>query len=285
MQTVSEEITSKENQYIKLAKSLHQKKERNELNMFLIEGKNLLEEALKRGVEVKYVFYDDAETLKNLNPQLQFSTESFLIEKDLLGKIATTENPPPVVAIAKKPSMTDFVINREASQLGLNLQNSQTPKTQTSDIYLFCENVQDPGNLGSIIRTALAAGTKSIYLSETCVDIYNPKLIRSSMGAIFCGAINYINLDELISKLKTRSQEENKNLEIIGTSSHARTSYKDIQLNPFKNALVIVGNEAHGMSKHAEDQCSQLVSIPLANNIESLNVLSATSIILFSLNR
>jgi len=271
MQIVSEEITSKENQYIKLAKSLHQKKERNELNMFLIEGKNLLEEALKRSIEIKYVFYDDPETLKNLSPQLKFSTESFMIEKDLLGKIATTENPPPVVAIAQKPSMTELT--------------TQEQIPQTSDIYLFCENVQDPGNLGSIIRTALAAGVKSIYLSETCVDIYNPKLIRSSMGAIFCGNINYINLDELVNKLKTRSQEQNKNLEIIGTSSHAVTSYKDIQLNPFKNALVIVGNEAHGMSKHAEDQCSQLVSIPLANQIESLNVLSATSIILFSLNR
>jgi RNA methyltransferase, TrmH family len=270
MQTVSEEITSKENQYIKLAKSLHQKKDRNELNLFLIEGKNLLEEALKRGIEIQYVFYDNEETIKNLNPQLKSSSLSFLIDKDLLGKIATTETPPPIVAVAQKPTFAN---------------HSKTKTHQNSDIYLFCENVQDPGNLGSIIRTGLAAGVKAIYLSENCVDIYNSKVIRSSMGAIFCGDIQYINLNELIEKIKSKSQEENKNLEIIGTSSHAKTSYRDIQLNPFKNALVIVGNEAHGMSKQAEDLCSQLVSIPLENNIESLNVLSATSIILFSLNR
>lgn len=272
MQTVSEEITSKENQYIKLAKSLHQKKDRNELNLFLIEGKNLLEEALKRGVNIKYVFYEDSEILENLNPQLSQTSQIFQIEKELLGKIATTENPPPVVAIAEKPSASEFV------------ESTANNKTQTNNLFLYCQNLQDPGNLGSIIRTAVAAGVKSIYLSENCVDIYNSKVIRSSMGAIFCGGINYMNLDELIAKLKNQSQAENKNLEIIGTSSHAENSYREIQLSPHKNALIIVGNEAHGMDAQAEKQCTQLVSIPLANNIESLNVLSATSIILFSLN-
>lgn len=270
MQTVTEEITSKENQFIKLAKSLHQKKDRNELNLFLIEGKNLLEEALKRNIKIKYLFYKDPKILSELQ-DLASTTQNFQIDEELLGKISTTENPPPLVAIAEKPQIIDTL---------------DTKKTQNlSDIFLYCENIQDPGNLGSILRTAFAAGVQSIYLSDTSVDIYNSKVLRSSMGAVFCGSISYISLEELIHKLKEKSAQENKNLEIIGTSSHAPTSYQEINLNPRKNALVIVGNEAQGMSKEAESRCTQLVSIPLANEIESINVLAATSVILFSLNR
>jgi RNA methyltransferase, TrmH family len=258
-----QEITSRDNQQIKLAASLHQKKTRKELELFIIEGLTLVEEAIKKSVQIKQIFFINEEDLKNF--EINNEVELFKIDSELMSKISTTENPPPVLAIAKYLEIPEA-------------------KLATNNLLLYGENIKDPGNLGSIIRTAFAAGVKNIYLSPNSVDIYNPKVIRSSMGAIFYGHIQYIELEELEKDLKAKSAEMGASLELIGTTPHTDSHYTDVQLNPLKNILLIIGNESEGMSQEAESACTRLVSIPLENGIESINVLAATSILVFSLS-
>lgn len=253
-------IESKENQYIKLATLLHQKKGREQEGLLLLEGKTLVQEALKKGLNIKFAFVIDPATLAELD--LPYDIQSFQVNNDLMARIATTDNPPPIVAIATMPVLEDSLEG-----------------TEQGNIFLYLENIADPGNLGSIIRTAFASGVKTIYLSPGSVDVFNTKTLRSSMGTAFYGPIKYIALDELIKKLKSNS----KSLEILGTCPRAEINYSDIQFSPFKNILVLVGNESHGLSDSAKELCTQLVQIPLANDVESLNILAATSIVLFTL--
>lgn len=258
-----QEVASKDNQFIKLASSLQQKKARKEENLILIEGKTLVEEAIKKNLTIKHLFIQDEKELENLN--LNSSISIYKLDAELMSKISSTENPPPIVAIAETPKIPEA-------------------KLDTSNLLLFCENVKDPGNLGSIIRTAFAAGVKNIYLSPKCVDIYNPKLIRSSMGAVFYGSIKYIELKELEQDLKQKSAEMGASLELIGSTPYTDSHYTEVQVNPLKNILLIMGNESQGMSEEAKQMCTRLVSIPLESGIESINVLAATSVLLFSLS-
>lgn len=257
-------INSKENQYIKLARFLHDKKGREQEGLFLLEGKTIVQEAAKRNLEIKYIFTTDPSTLNQITRSSD--TQCFAVDEVLMARISTTENPPPIIAIAKIPSFVDPL-----------------DSLSKSDLFIYLENISDPGNLGSIIRTAFASGVKGIYLSPNSVDVYNTKVLRSSMGTAFYGATTYIELEDLINRMKTLSQANSASLEVVGTSSHADVDYRSVQFSPFKNILLLVGNESHGLSDKAKSLCTSLVKIPLANDVESLNILAATSVILFSL--
>ncbi len=259
--TVIESPLSKDNQVVKLAKSLQQKKYRNLENLFLIEGKTLIQEAIRKNITLNHIFAKDEKTLEAFQAILKPTTEKHIVDEEVMTKMATTESPPPIMAIAKK---------------------AQNKIENDNGFYLFCEAVQDPGNLGSIIRTAFASGVSKIFLSPSCVDIYNPKTLRASMGGVFYGEIVYGELDEVINNLKLESESVNKNLEIVGTSPRAHKNFNEILVKPMKNILVLVGSEAHGLSKEASEACTQIIKIPLSAGIESINVLAATSVVLFN---
>lgn len=257
----SSQALSKDNQVVKLAKSLQQKKFRNTENLFLIEGKTLIQEATKKSIPLKHVFAKDEKTLEEFKAQLAANIETHIVDNEVMEKMATTESPPPIMAIAEKCQ------NKIANNTGF---------------YLFCEDIGDPGNLGSIIRTAFAAGVTKIYLSKKSVDIYNPKTLRASMGGVFYGEIIYADLEEVTQDLKKEAEANNKNLEIVGTSPRAHRNFNEVLVNPMKNILVLVGSEAHGLSKEASEKCTQIIKIPLSAGIESVNVLAATSVVLFN---
>jgi RNA methyltransferase, TrmH family len=272
MQTI-QEISSKENQFVKLACSLQQKKYREELNLILLEGKKLIQEAIKKNIAIKYVFVKNKDILAEFADNSFDTSDVYISDDELMKKISTTETPAPIIAIASQPTKIDPLDT-------LVEQNLTTNK----NIFLFCDTVRDPGNLGSIIRTAFAAGVKGIYISPESADVYNSKTLRSSMGAVFYGGINYISFDNLITNFEGYLQQNKTSLEIIGTSPHAKKSYCDISsLCPLKTILVVIGNEADGLSEDVSKRCTELIKIPLANEIESINVLAATSIILFDL--
>lgn len=266
-----QEITSKDNQNIKFAVSLHDKKARKKEKLCLLESKTVIQEALKRGNEITQIFFRDESLFEEMKDLIQEATESFKIDQDLMAKIATTDSAPPIFAIMKSPEIKDPILD------------DSYDKITGGNLFLYCENVQDPGNLGSIIRTAFAAGVKSIYLSPSCVDVLNTKTIRSSMGTVFYGSIQYLELDELISKLKAKSTNGQASLEIIGTSPRAESFHSEIQFNPMKNILVLVGNESQGLKDNSLDLCTNLIKIPMENDVESINVLAATSVVLFDL--
>ncbi len=282
MQTL-QEITSKENQFIKLANSLQQKKHRQEQGLILLEGKKLIQEALKKNLCFKHIFIKEKAILDEFDPHAFDNCEIYISNQELMEKISTTDTPPPIVAIVDYPESKDPLdCIGTTTQQNLNLQQKQLQANK--DLFLYCDTVRDPGNLGSIIRTAFAAGVKAIYISPESADIYNTKTLRSSMGAVFYGSINYINFNELINKFTPYLEQHKTSLEIIGTSPYATKNYNEISdLCPLKTVLVVIGNEAHGLSEEISKRCTELVKIPLANDIESINVLAASSVVLFDL--
>jgi len=142
--------------------------------------------------------------------------------------------------------------------------------------HLLLDNIQDPGNVGTIIRSALAFGIKSVILTEGCADIYNPKTLRASMGATFKQRIISKDINE-ITELKKSG------VRLIGTSSDSTSV--NISKTDFSNSIIILGNEGQGISKQLLSLCDEIVTIPLSSDCESINVAAATSIIMWEASK
>lgn len=241
-------ITSKDNKLIKLAVKLKEKKYRDKENLFIIEGEKLLNDAIKSNVKIKYIF-----STKDLEEDNYYS-----IDNNLMSYICNTESPSPVFAIAEKINYTQNNIS-------------------DNNIILIIDKVRDPGNLGTIIRSAEAFGVNIILLTKETVDIYNPKVIRSTMGSLFRMPILYIeNLDILM-------ELNNNNFSIFLTTPYSSKNYYDIDYKNKKIALVI-GNEGQGLNLQSLKNY-QSITIPMNGNIESLNTSIATSIILSEISK
>ncbi len=222
---------------IKLIRSLDKKKSRDLNGLFIIEGEKLLEEALGAGIEVLKVFRRD-----NIGPEL-------------MARISLLSSPSPLVAIARIPFEKPFEL------------------PQQDHLYLALESINDPGNMGTIIRMAEWFGVKTVYCSPNCVDLYNPKVVQSTMGSLFRVQVSYIELNELIVMAK-------KTTPIYGTFMVGKNIYHSTLP---KGALVVMGNESHGISPGLEAVISNRLHIPSfsekTNSIESLNVAVAASIV------
>lgn len=222
---------------IKLIKSLDKKKFRNLHGLFILEGEKLLEEAISAKIEITKVFRREE------------------IGNNLMSRISLLSSPSPVVAVAKIPFEIPFEI----------------PDSQ--ELYLALESIKDPGNMGTIIRMAEWFGVKAIYCSPDCVDVYNPKVVQSTMGSLFRMKVSYIELEELVKMAK-------KNIPVYGTFMSGQNIYQSALP---KGALVVMGSESHGISPQLEQVISKKLHIPSfhkkENGIESLNVAIAASVI------
>lgn len=223
---------------IKFLRSLSQKKIRDELGIFIVEGEKMVDEALRSDYITERVIY-----LKDIGI-------------DLMSKITLLTNPSPALAIVKKRIKNDIIsINPEK-------------------LYLALDSVHDPGNLGTILRIADWFGIESIIVSEDSVDIYNPKVIQASMGAIFRVYVHYTDLYRFI-----KSNLDNS--EIYGTFLNANNIYKET-LTP--NGIIVMGGESQGISKDIEMLIKRRLFIPSFAKqenycSESLNVAVATAIV------
>ncbi len=241
-----EVITSLDNKRIKNASKLLNKKYRDEESKFLIEGEHLVEEAYKAGILLEVFMCEDMD--------MKLDVPTTYVTYDVIKKLSNTVNPQRIVGVAKK---------LEEKELGNKI--------------LVLDDIQDPGNLGTIIRSSLAFGIDSIVLSPNTVDMYNDKVLRSSEGMIFHINIVRRDLFELIDKLKE------DNYEILGTSVSVGMYVDKVELNN-KYAL-IMGNEGNGVHEELLDMCDNYLYIPMNNKVESLNVAVATSIILYEFNK
>jgi TrmH family RNA methyltransferase len=239
-------ITSLNNEIVKFAASLDQKKFRDETGMFLLEGKKSVEEAINAGIEIEKLFSIEEENYP--------AKESFIVTEAVMKKISTTQTPPPVAAIAKKKVYK------------LEKLNGKT--------ILLLENIKDPGNLGTIIRTAAALGVHLIVLAGECVDLYNPKVIRSATGNIFKVPIAYSNDFDKI-------RHQFRNHKFIGTILDPEKNPVELDKVNFNMPTVIMfGSEADGLSEKAIEYVHEFVKIPLQNEVESLNLAVSAGIIL-----
>lgn len=249
-------IESKDNNLFKETKKLKERKGRNKKSKYIIEGYRLVEEAFKAKVSIDYVFVDDDGEIKIQDYIKKYNLENMKIYKlanNLVKELASTENPQGIIAVANmKP-------------LDISLEGS---------FYLLCDKVQDPGNLGTIIRSCHAAGVDGIILTKGTVDVYNEKTLRSTMGSIFYIGITYDDEElSIIKKLKS------KGFSLVSTSLQESNNLYDEDLS--EKVIVCVGNEGNGVSDQVFEMSDKKVKIPMPGSAESLNVAIATSIILF----
>lgn len=250
---------------IKFLSSLSDKKTRLETSLFLVEGEKMVFELLDSKFEVVSLLY--TEKLRTIIQTRSLKPSIELIEitdADAL-KISTHKTPQGIIAVARIPA--DFY-SSAISYLG--------------DLVLALHDIQDPGNLGTIVRTADWFGIKKIICSKSTVDILNPKVLQSTMGAIFRVKMSYTDLTEYIGTLKKVSPET----PILAAVLEGTNIYKE---NIPSTGILMMGNESKGLSENLINLATHKITIPhfnaQAESSESLNVAIATSIILSELKR
>ncbi len=249
-------IQSKDNSLIKEIKKLKEKKYRAEKNQFIVEGFRFVEEALKSKFEVNMVFISESSKERwnsfNLELKLQQNTKVYWITNQILKLISSTETPQGIVAVVK---------------------NKNIDVEYKNGFYVLVDKIQDPGNVGTIIRTAHASGALGVIVTKGTADIYNEKTLRSTMGSIFHVPIIE---DPYLSSVQ-RLKENGFNL--IVSSLDTDKNFYDINLK--EKAIIVVGNEGNGVSEELINLADVKVKIPMPGNAESLNVSVAASIMMF----
>ena len=240
-------ITSKANSVVKNAKKLHQKKYRK--SAYLIEGWHLFEEAVQAGVTIEKVF-----ALESYRDQLAAFPQTIWVSEEILLDLADTQTPQGIVAVIQK------------EEVGLpDLHQGK---------YLFLEDVQDPGNVGTMIRTADAAGFTGVIVSDKSADIYSLKTLRSMQGSHFHLPIYRMPLTSFVEEAKK------SDLPILATTL-SRDSKDYRELSSLENFVLVMGNEGQGISSVMAESADQLVHIGMKGQAESLNVAVAAGILMF----
>ena len=239
-------ISSLDNAHVKHWCKLKSKKYRDREGLFLIEGEHLVLEALKNDYVVEVIMENEV--------VLPLEVPKFYVTKEILKKLTSLESPPNIIAVARR----------------LKEQKYQ-------DHILMLDGIQDPGNLGTLIRTAVAFNIDTIILNENTVDLYNEKVLRATQGLIFHINIIRKNLIEMTKELK------NNKYRILGTNVTHGQRISDIFI-PSKYAFIL-GNEGNGISPELLQLCDDYIYLEMNDVCESLNVAIAGSIILYELNK
>ncbi|OGC92664.1 MAG: hypothetical protein A2142_05060 [candidate division Zixibacteria bacterium RBG_16_48_11] len=243
--------------------SYQQKKSRKSDNSFVVEGTRLTEEALKSSWNVKELFYshsfkDSAEGQMLLDLARRKRIEVTEVQEKVVRKMAETQTPQGVVAVVEHRSFD------------LELFLDQKPA-----FTLALESLKDPGNLGTIIRTADALGVEGIFLSAQSVELYNPKVVRSSMGSLFHLPIFYpVPILELLHRLKG-------DIKIVASLASGGANCKQVDFSD--PICLLIGGEAFGLSKEVQALADSKVSIPDYGSAESLNVSVAAGILMYEI--
>lgn len=237
-------INSVNNERIKNYSKLLDKKYRDEMGLFIVPTDHLVKEALKSDLVVQVFLLENEE---NTYGNVTYVTEN------VMKKLTNLKTLPNVVAIVKK-----------------------MPEKNIAGNVLLLDSIQDPGNVGTIIRSAVAFNIDTIILGNNTVDIYNEKVLRASEGMIF--NINIIKKD-LITTIKELKEDGYK---IIGTNVHNGKCVDEVKCDKY---ALLVGNEGSGVSNDLLDVCDEYVYINMNKNCESLNVGVATGIMLYELNK
>ncbi|MBM7701263.1 TrmH family RNA methyltransferase [Metabacillus iocasae] len=246
-------IDSIKNPQVKTWKKLHTKKERDKSGLFFIEGFHLVEEALKTKAIIKeLIITEQTEIPAHWNID---DVSVIMVTDDIMKMISETETPQGIAAIC--------------------YQQTNEEVLHTAQKILLLDAVQDPGNLGTIIRTADAAGVEVVVIGEGSVDTYNGKVIRSTQGALFHLPVIKKDLHEVVKQLKERD------VKLYGTSLENGQPYTDVQ--PSSSVALIVGNEGNGVSKELLEATDTNLYIPIYGKSESLNVAVATGVLLYYL--
>ena len=251
-------ITSKDNDFVKHIKKLKEKKYRDINKEYMIEGIKLIKEAIEEKAEIKQIIIcEDCD-------------KADIIPKELMYEIAKYE----CVYVNKKifNTLTD-VVNPQGILAIIGRSNNKNQIDYMQDIIVALDDIQDPGNLGTILRTVDSVGLTQILVSKGTADVFNPKVVRSTMGAIF--RVKIIECEYLIQTLKEVKKHK---FEVVVTSLQTTKSFYEVNYN---KKIIVIGNEANGVEKQIQDIAENKVIIPMLGKTESLNASVATGIMLY----
>lgn len=256
-------IKSKDNSKFKLAKSLLKSKYRNKENKFLAEGLRTVELAIEYKADIEWIFVsryfqeneNNAEKLEHITKEYQV----YVIDNDLFEQLSSTENSQGIIAVMNMKKIEIDVLNEKKHKK-----------------ILVLDRLQDPGNVGTIVRTADAAGFDLVIVNKGCVDVYNPKVVRSAMGSIFYMDIVFAEDEEIFNVIKSN------NIELVSSSLETDSFFDQVSYGEF--VALVLGNEANGISDFWKNNADKLVKIPMYGKAESLNVAISSAILMYSIN-
>lgn len=253
-----QKIASKDNNLIKHIKKLKEKKYRDEYEEYVIEGLKLIDEAIKENMDISEIVVcegcDRSELIESKLKYEMAKYECIYVPQNIFKMLTDAQNPQGILAVIRN-------------------KKERVKIDYSEDIIVALDDVQDPGNLGTILRTVDSCGLKQILVSKGTVDSFNPKVVRSTMGATF--RVNVIECENLKEELQNA---KNNGFEIVCTSLEAKkTIYK---MDLYKK-VIVVGNEANGVSAEIQKMADDKVIIPMLGKTESLNVSIATGVILY----
>jgi TrmH family RNA methyltransferase len=258
-------ITAKDNEKVKYTKSLLKSKNRNKESKFIIEGYRILTLAIECNAKIDYVFINEdfekkTEHVEFLEILKSKNINTYKTTNKIFNELVDTESTQGILAVVK-----------------FNQRTIEENLTDEHRFVLILDRIQDPGNMGTIIRTADAAGVDAIIALKGCVDIYNPKVIRSTMGSIFDMNIIHATQEEAVRLLKL------KNFDIVSSYLDTDNYYDKVEYN-YKTALVI-GNEANGINDELVSKSDVLVKIPIYGKAESLNAAISSAILMYEIKK
>lgn len=241
-------ITSLDNDNVKKWKKLCKKKYRDEFGIYLVEGEHLVEEAYKSGVLDKVIVLDGED----------YSYDNIVyVSYEVMKAISSLDTPNKIMGVCKKKENIEIVGKK----------------------FLLLDGIQDPGNLGTIVRSAVAFNIDTIILSDDTVDLYNPKVLRSTQGMIFHTNIFSYDIVAFINILKSMG------ITVYGTDVNNGIDARELSDLDKTSFALVMGNEGNGVRKEVKELCDKNLYINMNENVESLNVGVATSILLYELGR
>ncbi len=243
-------ITSVQNEYIKKIAKLKDKKHREEQGLFIAEGEHLVEMALSSYFEIESIIMTDSYYEKCGD---KFMADKVLVPESVFLKISDAKTPQGVLAVVRLPE------NESADFNGR---------------YIYCDNLQDPGNVGTVIRTADAFSFSGVIMSVGSADVYSPKVIRSSQGSLF-------NIKVIRDKDISHIKEAKENGVFITSTALYGKSVKLCDMKVSDNQIFVIGNEGSGVSKEILEISDEVAYIPMTGKAESLNVGVAASILMY----
>ena len=247
-------ISSKENKIFRLCEQLTHKKYRDKLGLYIIEGENLLEEAVKNGAEIRTVLArpDYGGSFFGIDHK------AFFLDDKLFNRISQTESSQGIMAITVKPqiSPTGFIDERGGGN------------------FVVLDRLQDPGNIGTILRTADAAGYRLAIIMKGTADVFSPKVVRAATGSLFRMPVVFMDsVDELTEYTRAAGKK------LVATCLDGERYYYDENLK--ENIALIIGNEGSGISRELIQSSDLKIKIPMYGNIESLNASVAAGILMY----
>lgn len=255
-------ISSLQNETVKLIRSLEQRKGRKETGLFVAEGAKVVATARDQGWTPEYLLFEETAKAQGIMGELlawaqKANADCLRATEAVLAKLSTRDNPQNVIGVFQQRWMDAAAIKKQG-------------------VWVALEEVRDPGNLGTIIRTADAVGAAGVILVGTCCDAYAREVVRASMGSIFSVPLVKMPHDDFAVFVKSWQGE------VIGTHLRGKDDYRRAYQAP---TLLVMGSEGPGLSDQAAQACTTLVKIPMAGGADSLNLAMATALMLYEIRR